>query len=121
MTLQEEIKAIEAGGYKESARILNAFISKPKARMFVSITQFVDKVCEEVDDLSSKKGSVLQAEEKVFERVTAMIKAFSDFIVVFETGEKMIADGQIKQEEASDFLTKQAQRRANGDSKQGQE
>lgn len=115
MSLQEEIDLIEKAGYSESARILRAYAKNPQARMYVSITQFVEAICNEIDAMTKVGESILDAEDKKFERISTMIKNYTEFSDVFKSGKDMVhseenQDGETNEE---DFFKRNAKRRNN--------
>lgn len=119
MITKEEVKHLEENGHEEVARIITAYIENPQARMYVSITQFVNAVCDEIDLMTKNKQSILDAEDKKFERISTLIKNFSEFTDVFKFGnELMLGDTEGKDDEkgGADFFTKQAKK--NGNNKQ---
>lgn len=114
MITKEEIKHLEENGHEEAARILTAYLDNPQARMYVSITRFVNSVCDEIDSMTKNKESILESEDKKFERISTLIKNYSEFAEVFKAGTTYMEEGPKEEKsEPVDFFSKQAKKRGN--------
>ena len=116
MITKEEIDHLKSEGHEEAARILYSYLNNPQTRMYVSITQFVHAVCDEIDAMTKTKDSILEAADKKFERISTLIKNYNEFAEVFNSGQELVKDKE-EAEEEMDFFKKQAKK--HGNNKQG--
>jgi hypothetical protein len=112
MITKEEIQHLHENGHEEAARILTSYLENPQSRMYVSITQFVNSVCDEIDSMTKNKESILESEDKKFERISTLIKNYSEFAEVFKSGISLIQQ-EPEAEKAVDFFSKQAKKHGN--------
>lgn len=104
MTFIEELKLelldLEKRGMK-SAIVIKAFLDNPEQRLLVSIAKLVDKLSGEIDALSEKKASILNGEDREFERVHAIILKFREYYQALKSGREGAVNGSLPEDKPS--------------------
>lgn len=88
--LQEELPKLEKTGLESTLLLVKFYLDNPEMRLFVSIGNLVDALSKEIDMITSKGATtIINGEDKVFERVQSIIIRYGEFCSAMKSGREL--------------------------------
>lgn len=114
--LQEELPKLEKTGLESALLLVKFYLDNPEMRLFVSIGNLVDALSKEIDMITSKGATtIINGEDKVFERVQSIIIRYGEYCSAMKSGRELAVgeEKEVAKGGGGDFFAQQAHKAAN--------